>query len=131
MGKLIGALILLAIILVGFVLPKEYNDRFSDKYRQGILNMWLSLLCAVAIVFFLLMMDSEEAVWRILSLLLMIGTVAYTGISIFLKAKRLTRSTSSALLSVFMQFLSIAGFVIVILLIIMMIIGADGKKKKR
>ncbi len=59
MGKLIGALILTAIILIGFVLPKVYNDNFTDKYRQGILNMWLSLLCAVAIVFFMFLVDSK------------------------------------------------------------------------
>ncbi len=73
MGKLIGALMLLAVILIGFVLPKEYNDRFSDKYRQGILNMWLSLLCAVAIVFFMFMVNSKEEIWHIVSFILMIG----------------------------------------------------------
>ncbi len=131
MGKLIGALILLAIIVVGFVLPKAYNDRFSDKYGQEIINMWLSLFCAVAIVFFLLMVDSKESIWYIVSFILMFGSIACTGITVFIKSKQLTKSIPCALFSVLMQFISVAGFAIVILLIIVMILGGDGKKKRR
>ena len=31
MGKLIAAFMLIAIILLGFVLPKVYNDKFTER----------------------------------------------------------------------------------------------------
>lgn len=131
MGKLIAAFMLIAIILLGFILPKAYNDNFLDKYKQGIINMWLSLLCAVTIFFFWSALSYKETIWPIVSFILMIGTVSYTGIAVFLKSKQLTKSTSSALVSVLMQFLSIAGFVIVIALVVAVLVGGDGKKKER
>lgn len=131
MGKLIAAIMLVAIILLGFILPKAYNDNFTDKYKQGIVNMWLSLLCAVTIIFFSSASVYKDSIWPIVSFILMIGAVSYTGITTFTKSKQLTKSTSCALVSVLMQFLSVAGFVIVIALIIFILIGGDGKKKKR
>lgn len=131
MGKLIGALILVATILIGFVLPKSYNDDFSAKYRQGIINMGLSFLCAMAIVFFWSATDFKESVWYVVSVVLLIGSIVYTGITIFRKSKRLTGSTSCALVSVLVQFLSVAGVLMVILFVIAMLIGGDGKKKKK
>ena len=44
MGKLIAAFMFVAIILLGFILPKAYNDNFLDKYKQGIINMAVSAL---------------------------------------------------------------------------------------
>lgn len=131
MGKLIAAFMLIAIILLGFVLPKIYNDKFTEKYKQGIINMGLSLLCAVTILFFSYVLDFKEGIWYVVSFVLMIGSILYTGIATFTKAKQITKSTSCALLSVLMQFISVAGFAIVIVLIIFVIVGGDGKKKKR
>lgn len=128
---MIGFFYIAAIILLGFVIPEAYNDKFSGTYEQEILNRGLSLLCAVTIAFFLFAADTMEGIWYVVALMLMVGSIGYTGVITFTKSRQLTKSTSSALLSVLMQFLSVAGFAIVIILIIGAWAGSGRKEKRR
>jgi len=129
MGTIICLIFMVAVIGIGFVLPKMYNDSFTYAYGQSIIDMKISFICSIIIIFFLCMLDYKDSIWFIISIIALIVSVGFMICTVYSSAKEITRSSAKAFWAVFMQILSMTGFIITVLTVIVLLIDSENRNK--
>ena len=130
MPPIITLLIIATVALIGYVLPKKYNEYFYGEYRENAVSMPMATVTAISFSLWLLFMDFEGFwYWFLLiaSIIVCIISILYTiyiGISV-------RASSFEIVIAVIAQILATAGVIILILGIILLIMEAFNKKKKK
>ncbi len=122
--------VIIVIMLIGYFLPKKYNDYFYNKYYEKAVSTPLAIATAVSFSLWLLLMDMEGFwYWALLvvSVLLCIISVIY----VVYIGTQVRAGVFEIVFAIVTQLLATAGVVILIIVFIAAIMGLLDKSKKR
>lgn len=126
------------ILIIGFVVvcfcfifPKKYSDIYMERYGCGI-SYSVSIFFAVATCWYLIEMESNDAMYVVSLIVLIIASLIMIG-RLILEYKRKEVSTQDKILFTICQILfSVGSFVLIVLLLVWLLSqGNAGKKKRR
>ena len=109
-------------------LAKEYNRQMEDKYCQGCINWFWTVVVAVSLVATILTIG-EETFWIFLLL-----TICLAALSVWLcsrKVKAWGASSKETVLGCAAQIASVIGIAAAIIFVMALIFGDSGKKRRR
>ena len=131
MHPVITLILIISIALIGYILPKKYNEYFFNAHHRNATSMPLAVATAVASALWLLFIDADGFwYWFLLiaSILLYIISTLY----VIHNGLQVQANTMELAFAVFAQILATAGTIIIIIGIVWLFVELlGGKKKKR
>ena len=121
-------IILIAIVLVCYFFPKEYNAYFSKKYHEEILSTPMAALTAVIAIAWTFSLDVKGFWYWLLLIALILLCLTYIAL-IIIRGTYLGANPFEILVAALAQIIFAAGIFIFIIFVIGMLLG--GKKKRR
>lgn len=125
-------LFVLILIIIGCILchklSTSYNERMEEKYCQGCINWWMSVITAVLLAATILTIGEEYF------LICLISTIISSIISAFITYRRMSvwKATSDEIvLGCLAQIASSVGVAAAIVFIILLLFGGSDNKRKR
>lgn len=121
----------LVVVCFCFIFPKKYSDSYMERYGCGI-SYPVSIFFAVAMCWYLIDMESKDAMHVVSLIVLIIASLIMIG-RLILEYKRKEVSTQDKILFTICQILfSVGSFVLIVLLLVWLLSqGNAGKKKRR
>ena len=123
---------ILILIIIGCILCHKlstyYNDKIEEKYHQGCINWWLSVIIAVALAATLLTIGEEYFLFCLIS------TIISAVISAWLTYRKMTSygaTSKEIILGCLAQVASAIGIAAAIIFVIFLLFGGSDKKRKR
>lgn len=121
----------LVVVCFCFIFPKKYSDSYMERYGRGI-SYPVSIFFAVATCWYLIEMESNDAMHVVSLIVLIIATLIMIG-RLILEYKRKEVSMQDKILFTICQVVfSVGSFVLVVFLLVWLLSqGNAGKKKRR
>ena len=130
MNSVVTLLVIVIVALIGYFIPKKFDDYFQSEYHENIISMPLAVATAIFSSLWLLFMD-VEGIWY---WFLMIGAIALLAVSIA-RAIFVGVSVQAGVLeivfAVILQTVATVGVIILILGVIALIMGLFGNKRRK
>ena len=132
MNPILTILIVVVVGLLGYFVPKKFNEYFNDEYDTKIVSTPLAVTTAILVALWFLFMDTSEFLyWALLiaSIVLCVISIVYV-VYIGLMTRA---SIFEILLGIVSQILAIAGTAILVLGVIVLVMQffTGNKKRKR
>lgn len=123
-------LIVVILALIGYILPKKYDEYFYHKYHEKVVSMPLAIATAVSVTLWLLLLDFD-GFWFWASLIVAILLCIASMLCVAYTAWQVRAGTLEIILVVLSQLFATAGVLILIIGVIAMIMKMLGGNKKR
>lgn len=130
MHPVVALLIIAIVALIGYFVPKKYNEYFNDEYNVNALSMPLAIATAISTSIWLLFMDLAGFwYWFLLiaSILLCVISILhaiYVGLQV-------RAGILEIVLAVIAQILATAGVIILIISVLAVVMKMVGRKKRK
>ncbi len=125
-------ILVLILIIIGCIIchtmSTSYNERIEEKYHQGCINWWLSVIIAVFLAATLLTIGDD---YFCICLILTIVSVGISAVFTYRKMSSWGATSQESLLGSIAQVASAVGIAAAIILVLVVLFGGSDKKRKR